>query len=73
MILVEMEVAGQKVNNCEPPGFQHQCAVRESKSNLSEPYPECAGHHVRPRVEDKCLKQMKSQSNADVNRNRKQE
>ena len=71
--LLLVEVGGEEVNNCEPPGFQHQCAVGESKSNLSEPDPECAGDHVRPRVEDQCLQQTKSQSNADVNRNRKQE
>ena len=40
-----------------PPCFQHECPVRESKSNLSEPDSECAGDDVGARVEDQGLQQ----------------
>ena len=44
-----------------PPSFQHERAVGESEANLSEPDPECAGHNVRPRVEDQGLEQSNTE------------
>ena len=66
------EVVGSMTESV-PPSFQHECAVGESKSNLSEPDPESAGDNVRPGIEHQGLEQTEiyhsHQSDTEANWN----